>query len=113
MCQGLAEMAHIIETLTNAGLCSEVYYKELYLPASVINGAALCTPTLSVALLQRDPTTPEWVPAPACRHQTSRASQSCLSTGRVHAAPPIKLLMPFPKMGVCRSAAANAPHAPC
>ena len=35
-----AEMAHIIKTLTDAGLCSEVYYKELYLPASEINGAA-------------------------------------------------------------------------
>lgn len=34
-----AEMAHIIRTLTDAGLCSEVYYKELYLPASEINGA--------------------------------------------------------------------------
>ncbi|KAK9827655.1 hypothetical protein WJX81_004166 [Elliptochloris bilobata] len=31
------EMADIIKTLTAAGLCSEVFYKELYLPASEIN----------------------------------------------------------------------------
>jgi hypothetical protein len=27
-----AEMADVIKTLTEAGLCSEVYHKELYLP---------------------------------------------------------------------------------
>jgi len=36
-----AEMANVIKTLTDVGLCSEVYYKELYLPATEINGKAL------------------------------------------------------------------------
>lgn len=35
-----AEMADIIKNLKDAGLCSEVYYKELYLPAEEINGKA-------------------------------------------------------------------------
>ncbi len=35
-----AEMADVIKTLTEAGLCSEVYHKELYLPASALSGAA-------------------------------------------------------------------------
>lgn len=34
-------MADVIEALTDAGLCSEVHYKELYLPAAEINGKAL------------------------------------------------------------------------
>ena len=36
-----AEMANVIKTLTDVGLCSEVYYKELYLPATEINGKTL------------------------------------------------------------------------
>ena len=32
------EMADVVKDLKDAGLCSEVYYKELYLPAEEING---------------------------------------------------------------------------
>ena len=35
-----AEMAEIVKNLKDAGLCSEVYYKELYLPAEEIDGKA-------------------------------------------------------------------------
>jgi len=35
-----AEMADVVKTLTEEGLCSEVYHKELYLPASALSGAA-------------------------------------------------------------------------
>lgn len=34
-------MANVVKTLTDVGLCSEVYYKELYLPATEINGKTL------------------------------------------------------------------------
>lgn len=34
-------MADVIKTLTDVGLCSDVYYKELYLPAAEIDGKAL------------------------------------------------------------------------
>ena len=33
-----SEMAHIIESLRREQLCSNVLYKELYLPAEEING---------------------------------------------------------------------------
>ena len=33
-------MADVVKTLTEEGLCSEVYHKELYLPASALSGAA-------------------------------------------------------------------------
>ncbi len=34
-----AEMADVVKTLTEEGLCSEVYHKELYLPAAALSGA--------------------------------------------------------------------------
>ena len=51
-----AEMADVIKTLTEAGLCSEVYHKELYLPAAALSGAgpqlpAVCNPRRTPPLL--------------------------------------------------------------
>ncbi len=53
-----AEMADVIKTLTEAGLCSEVYHKELYLPAAALSGAgpqlpAVCNPRRTPSLAGR------------------------------------------------------------
>jgi len=49
-------MADVIKTLTEAGLCSEVYHKELYLRAAALSGAgpqlpAVCNPRRTPPLL--------------------------------------------------------------
>ena len=38
LCLALADMAHIVKTLKEFGLCSAVHYKEMYIPESEISG---------------------------------------------------------------------------
>ena len=36
-------MVEVVEVLTKQGLCSEVFHKELYLPAATLDGADPCS----------------------------------------------------------------------
>ena len=38
LCASFADMAHIVKTLKEFGLCSAVHYKEMYIPESEISG---------------------------------------------------------------------------
>lgn len=45
-CFARADMAHIVKTLKEFGLCSAVHYKEMYIPESEISGKLLQHPVI-------------------------------------------------------------------